>query len=119
MVSQVNVGNFVYEISVKVVGLRSRDAAERITAMQEKRYPATAVCLREVGTVRLLFALDRQGQLIDSRIDTSSGSTSWTKKPWQWCGERSLFRHLQNRRQERGLISRYRSAGSFWPRVLS
>jgi protein TonB len=41
-----------------------------------KQYPAAALPRREQGTVLILFRLDRQGQLVSSRISRTSGSAT-------------------------------------------
>lgn len=49
--------------------------SNRIAVLLErnKRYPATARARREEGTTRVAFVLDRQGRLVSSRIEQSSG----------------------------------------------
>jgi TonB family protein len=42
----------------------------------KKQYPAAALPRREQGTVLILFRLDRQGQLVSSRISRMSGSAT-------------------------------------------
>jgi protein TonB len=43
---------------------------------RNKRYPADAQSRREQGVVRLFFSLDRKGNVIASRVATSSGSSA-------------------------------------------
>ena len=49
--------------------------SSRIAVLLErnKRYPATARARREEGTTHVAFVLDRQGRLLSSRIEQSSG----------------------------------------------
>jgi TonB family protein len=42
----------------------------------KKQYPAAALARREQGTVLILFRLDRQGQLVGSRIARTSGNAT-------------------------------------------
>ena len=48
----------------------------KVVALLErnKRYPSTAQSRREQGVVQLFFSLDRQGQVLEARVATSSGS---------------------------------------------
>lgn len=48
----------------------------KVAALLErnKRYPSTAQSRREQGVVQLFFSLDRQGQVLATRVATSSGS---------------------------------------------
>ena len=41
---------------------------------RNKRYPSSAQSRREQGVVRLFFSLDRKGQVLATRVATSSGS---------------------------------------------
>jgi periplasmic protein TonB len=43
---------------------------------RHKRYPTAAQARRETGTARVAFTIDREGQVLTSRVVTSSGSTA-------------------------------------------